>query len=262
MQFDFRNKVVAFWERQTQSPATRRQRVFDAVFGILVPAFCLFVVSLALDEGLAPIALFAYLEITIESIALGYYLLFCRSSRFLAGVLLAGALFSCLIAIVLLLFVPFAAVGFISSLFQPDLALFSVFVLIFSLVPMATAFVFCRNTERCLKGGRTLPSRTRLQAVATLACIITIGAPVAIQLVVFRLTHYSIQVVLSGSEEEVPTAVRTLKWLYVLPSVNVEQLASSYKSSADPNLRERLSSAYRSITGRSIEHLSRDFHPM
>lgn len=262
MQFDFRNKAVAFWKRQTRSPATRRQRVLDAVFGILVPAFCLFVGRAVLDEGLAPIALFAYLEVTIVSIVLGYYLLFCRSSRFLAGVLLAGALFSCLIAIVLLLFIPFAAVGFVSSLSQPDLALFFVFVLIFSLVPMATAFVFCRNTERCLKGGRTLPSRTRPQAVAALACIITIGAPVAIQLVVFRLTHHSIQVVLSGSEEEVPRAVRTLKWLYVLPSVNVEHLASSYKSSTDPNLRERLSSAYRSITGRSIEHLSRDFHPM
>jgi hypothetical protein len=262
MQFDFRNKVVAFRKRQTQSPATRRERVFDAAFGILVPAFYLFVGLAVLDEGPAPIALFAYLEITIESIALGYYLLFCRSSPFLAGVLLAGALFSCLIAIVFLLFIPFAAGGFVSSLSQPDLALFFVFALIFSLVPMATAFVFCRNTERCLKGGRTLPSRTRPQAVAALACIIAIGAPVAIQLVVFRLTHYSIQVVLSGSEEEVSTAVRTLKWLYVLPSVNVEQLASSYKSSTDPNLRERLSSAYRSITGRSIEHLSRDFHPM
>lgn len=210
MQFDFRNKAVAFWKRQTQSPATRRQRVFDAVFGILVPAFCLFAVPWR--RGLfAPIALFACLEIMIESTALGYYLLFCRSSRFLAGVLLAGALFSCLIAIVFLLFIPYAPVFFIWLLSQRDFALLwvPVFLLIVSLVSMATAFVFCRNTERCLKGGRTLPSRTRPQAVAALACIITIGAPVAIQLVVFRLTDYSIQVVLSGSEEEVPTAVRT-----------------------------------------------------
>jgi hypothetical protein len=262
MQFDFRNKAVAFWKRHTQSPATRRQRVFDAIFGILIPAFCVIVGGAVLDEALAPLALFAYLEFMIESIALGYYLLFCPSSQFLVGVLLAGALFSCLIAIVFLLLIPFVAMGFVFWLSQLDLALFCVFALILSVVPMATAFVFWRNTERCLKGGRNLQSRTRPRAVTALACILTVGAPVAIQLVVFRVTHYSTQVVLSGSEGEVPRAVRTLKWLYFLPSVNVEQLARSYKSSTDPNLRERLSKAYRLITGRSIEHLSRDFHPM
>ena len=258
MQFDFRNKAAAFWKRQTEPPATRRQRVFDSVFGILVPAFCLFVGGADFDKVLAPIALFAYLEIAIGSIALGYYLLFSRSSRFLAGVLLVGALFSCLIAIVFLPLIPFAVVGFVWSLSQPDLALSFVLLLLLILVLLLPAFVFCRNTERCLKGGQTPPSRLRLQAVAALACIITIAAPASIQRVVFGLTHHAIQVVLSGSEEQVPRAVRTLKWLYALPSVDVEHLASSYKSSTDPNFRERLSSAYRSITGRSIEHFNRN----
>jgi len=270
MQLDFRNKAVVFWKRQTQSPATRLQRVFDAIFGILVPALCVVVDRGVFWQGpdrmiglLGPIALFAYLEITIGSIALGYYLLFCRSSLFLTGVLLTGALFSSLIAVVFLPFTflfLFVVVPSLSS--QPDLALASVLIGIFCLAPLAAAFVFSRNTKRCWKDSRTSPSHTRPQVVAALACILTIGVPVAIQLAVFGITHHSIQVVLSGSEEEVPTAVRTLKWLYVLPSVNVERLASSYKSSTDPHRRERLNSAYRTITGRSIERPGRDFHPM
>lgn len=265
MHFNFRN-IAGFWKRQTQLPSTPRQRIFDAVFGILVPVVCVVVDPGVIRMGLIEaIALFAYLEIVIGIIALGYYLLFCRSSAFLTGVLFAGAFFSVLLAVVFLPFTLLFLIGavslFFSQPFQGDLELAAVFFAFVSLVPFVCAFVFARNAERCRKVCRTSSPRTGPQAVAVLAAMLTIGARVVLQLAVILLTHHSIQVVRSGSDQDVLAAVRTLKWLYVLPSVNVEGLVSSYKSSTDPHLRERLASAYWSITGRSVEQQGRDFHP-
>jgi hypothetical protein len=108
-----------FLRRQFTGTATRPQIIFDLVVGIILPILCLifdpivFRGSFGFGGGLLKsFQLFAYAVIGLEVLTLGLWLMWgewagaWRSA--IGGVLLAGAFFSFLIAIILL---PFSLMG-------------------------------------------------------------------------------------------------------------------------------------------------------
>jgi len=113
----FRN----FWRRQFSSEVTRGQVAFDVVLGIIVPVQCLILdpVVFRFHDGLMsgpgilqPFRIFAYTSIGLGMLALSLWLLLGDriqwASAFLAGVFLYGALFACLLGILLL---PMSFIG-------------------------------------------------------------------------------------------------------------------------------------------------------
>src|SRR5918911_1676949 len=110
-----------FWRRQFLPTATQAQVIFDVVVGIMLPILCLVFDPIVFRGGfgheggiLKQYQLFAYTVIALEVLTLALWLaLGARAGTWLsaiAGILLAGALFSFIIAVVIL---PFSIFGLI-----------------------------------------------------------------------------------------------------------------------------------------------------
>jgi hypothetical protein len=238
------SKIAApgFWSRQFRSPATRKQRVFDFCFGIVAPVLCVIFDPVVFTPGAMGLTgslygwrVFGYAEIVIGVILLAYYLLTQRSSSWLAGALLSGALFALVVGIVLL-----------------PLTLLGMFILIgfFGLTPFLTAFVFLRNGYRCWQESTARRPATRGVPVAVVAAVLVCGIPLALQVGLSAFADRAISGLQSESDQEFAQAVRSLKRIHLV--LDEDKIVSLYRH-ADARHRERLSAAYREITGRSIE---------
>ena len=137
-----------FWVRQFAMPATRRQRVFDVIFGLAMPVVCMIfdpIVFKGSDvlsgEGmLSELQWFPYSGLAIELIALGLWLHYGeRLGRWrdvLGGIMLGGAIIAALIAVTIF---PLSLIGI-------------VFMLVGTLgfTPFLTSLVLARNATRAL----------------------------------------------------------------------------------------------------------------
>lgn len=234
--------VHGFWKCQYALNATVPQIVFDIFFGAILPVVCLL-----MDPGifrgnglpgtsrLAHFGLFAYLEIALCIAALIFYLVTRRSSRFLAGMLYAGMLFSLAVGIMIL---PLTIVG--------------VFMLIgvLGLTPFLTGFVFQRNARRCWRRSSRKSSPTAI-FVAAFAAAMTMFAPLAIQFEAVKITDNAMLRLRTGTDEEASRAIHTLKMACVV--VDTDRLAMAYGNTDDKKVRERLSRAFHELTGEKVE---------
>src|SRR5260221_14757198 len=132
-----------FWRRQFRKESTSEQRVFDSIFGIIVPLFCavadpaIFKGSLIGDAFLGAYKPFAYILGLASVVALGIWLSIGRRSRLLSclfsGLFLAGAIFSLAVGIIL---IPLSVVGL------------AIGIGVLGFAPFLSAFVYARNTVR------------------------------------------------------------------------------------------------------------------
>ena len=237
-----KRSASGFWSRQFRSPATTKQRVFDICFGIVAPVLCvIFDPAVFARSGIWGAGMlygwrvFGYAEIIIGVALLAYYLFAQRCSRFLAGALLASALFAFAVGVVLL-----------------PMSLMGMFILIgvFGLTPFLTAFVFLRNGYRCWRESTAHQPVIRAVVVAVLAGVLVCGIPLALQMSLAALAKRAIAQLQSDSDREFAQAIGLLKRINV--GVDQDNIVSLYQH-ADAKHRERLSSAYKEITGRSIE---------
>ncbi len=139
-------KKEGFWKRQFAADPTAAQDRFDLWFGVALPVAC-FVLDPAIFKGgilgrglLEAYRLFAYM---VSALEIGMFLCWFTFRRDLAefaapfaGVLVAGAIFSMVIGVVLLPLSVFA------TLFVIGIAGFT---------PFFTAFVYLRNGVRAMK---------------------------------------------------------------------------------------------------------------
>src|SRR5689334_15421973 len=102
-----------FWRRQFDGAPTRAQRGFDVTFGLVMPVLCFYFDPVVFrggfinDHGLYPGVRFcAYAISALERVALCVWLLRAGRARLgpalLAGVLLAGAMFSFIVGVLIL----------------------------------------------------------------------------------------------------------------------------------------------------------------
>ncbi len=140
-----------YWVRQFTPPATRRQRVFDLIFGLVMPVVCMIFDPIVFKgsglfsgEGiLGELRWLVYVGLAVELIALGIWLQYGeRLGRWrdvVGGTLLGGAVVAALIGVTIF---PLSLIGIL-------------FILVGTLgfTPLFTSLVLARNAARALTRG-------------------------------------------------------------------------------------------------------------
>jgi hypothetical protein len=235
-----------FWRRQFDDAPTPAQRRFDVTFGVLMPVLCLVCDPVVFRGGLmgegglySEYGLYAYTISALEIVALCAWLFAAgragRRPAALAGMLLAGGLFSFLVGFAIL---PYSLFGLL-------------FLLIGALgfVPFLTAFVYLRNGWRAAGAvGRAGQGSPGL-AAAALACgfFFALGAPAVAHVSVTSEVAAALEDVREGRELS-RERLRALRMAAASGSGIYDELVWEYRREGDPVRRARLAKAYEQVT--------------
>ena len=156
-------KKIGFWRRQFQENVTSNQKVFDWIFGIVLPVICFtfdpFVFSRN-NTPLGPIKPFAYLLSFASIMMMMAFLLWGRKLKwlngFLSGFFALGATISLLIGVLLF---PFSLIGLI------------VLVGALGFTPLFSAFVYWRNAVRAFNYAQPVLGKRFLIQTAILSAL-------------------------------------------------------------------------------------------
>jgi hypothetical protein len=236
-----------FMRRQFDVRATRGQKIFDVLVGVALPLVCLYfdpVVFRSTGFGrplLGGYRMFAYAVIGLEVALLAAWLTFGERVRewgaMLGGALMAGALFSLVVGVVLL---PFSVIGL----------MFLVGALGFS--PLLAAFVYWRNGRRALRASATRLEGTRRALALAFGATLALGAPAYAHLRVARAVSHAVEQLTAGDEAQALAATRRLKVFGWLAPVEFDSLARAYAREPDAAKKARLAHAYRELTGGEV----------
>ncbi len=249
-----RNATGGFWARQFGERVTRPQRLFDVVFGIIAPAFCLLFDPVVfgswqgVGEGiLQDYRAFGYTITLLSFLTLILWLKLAPRLGFIvaavAGGLLASAAFAAVVGVRL---VP-------PSLWAIALGDFAVVIGALGFTPFLTAFVFVRNGVRTWRVAKRVCRPLPVVLPAMLGAAIMLGAPALLQGCAVRASAKAIAQIAGGNRQEARYGMTTLTiWR---PLIGVHGLVRACKQEADPARRVRLKRAYAQITGRSLAGL-------
>ncbi|HJR07753.1 MAG TPA: hypothetical protein VJ842_10870 [Pyrinomonadaceae bacterium] len=240
----------AFLRRQFLDEATLAQVIFDITVGMVVPVLCLMFDPIVFRGGVfgQPLAarfqLFAYSVIAVEIVALGVWLAIGKRAGewcgVLFGIMLAGALFSAVVGILLL---PFSIIGLLFALLG-----------VFGFTPFLTAFIYLRNARRALIVARTQMPRAGLFVTLLLGATLSLGVPAFAHWRVGSLVERSLTEILDGDDAHAAAAARRLRHVSWLAPRETDQLVRAYGSETDPARKARLARAYQEMTGDDIEN--------
>lgn len=138
------NTEIGSWKRQVDDNVTKKQIVFDTLFGIVIPILCLVFDPVVFRGGwalLSELSIFAYSAIGFGICSFGLWLLFRDQLPFevlgmITGILSIGSILSFIFGFVLL---PVSIFG---------VAMYGLGLLGFT--PFFTAYVYHRNSKRAL----------------------------------------------------------------------------------------------------------------
>jgi hypothetical protein len=235
-----------FLRRQFTGTATRPQIIFDLIVGVIVPILCLVFDPIVFRSGfgsrdgiLKDWQLFAYIVIGLEVATLALWLaLPSRAGAWLSaigGILLAGAIFSFAIALVIL---PISLLGLVFY-----------FIGVLGFTPFLTGFIYLRNGRRALGAA----GASGLTGPLLLGIVFVLGVPAVAQWRVSRMVTESVQELIGGDAHQQAAATSRLKYLSWIVSRELDDLVWAYTSATDQARKERLARAYREITGEDIE---------
>lgn len=241
-----------FLRRQFAGTATRPQTVFDVVVGIILPILCLIYDPIVFRSGfggeggfLKDFKLFAYSVIALEVLTLALWFAWgARAGVWLSaigGILLAGALFSFAIALVLL---PISLFGLIFY-----------FIGALGFTPFITALIYLRNGRRALRAaGGAGALRYGLTGPLLLGVVFALGVPALAQWRVSRMVRESAEEIINGDAHQQAAAASRLKYVYRITGTDLDDMVWAYSRSGEQAHKERLAKTYRELTGRDIEH--------
>ena len=235
-------KTGGFWKRQFQEVPTRKQRVFDWAYGVVIPIICVAADPIVFrnDGILAAYRPFAYLLSSVSILAMAAWLLWGQRlgwlNSVLAGLFFVGACVSLLVGIILF---PFSLLG--------------LFVLIgfLGFTPLLSAIVYMRNGVRAYRSGRlALDNKTAWQA-AVLAAVFSVVIPYVVNWEIYRL----VQRVANGDVSSIRRNSAKLK--YVAPLADLTPVVDSYFNRKVTGNRFEfeieLATAYKNLSGEDIE---------
>jgi hypothetical protein len=158
-----------FWKRQFQKETTKGQKVFDGIFGIILPVICFFfdpIVFRGNGAFLGAFKPFAYLLSYFSIMALLAFLLWNEKLKWLNGFLSGLFGFAALIStgIGILLF-PFSLIGMV------------ILIGFLGFTPLFTGFVFWRNAARTYKTAKPLLGTKLLANMMILSAILSFTIP-------------------------------------------------------------------------------------
>ena len=241
-------KTSGFWARQFADIPTEKQDRFDVVFGIVLPVICLVVDPIVFQGGffgerpfLGRFQLFAYLFCGLQ---IGIFLCWRTLARHLlpaagliGGVLLAGALFSFIVGVLIF---PLTLVGLI------------VLIGIVGFTPFLTSFVYLRTGIRALRSQQRNALFESRFLLAIVAALLSVAMPGLVSQHVSTTISTSVNQIVYGNPQEAQVAVDRLKWLPV-SSTSMSQLVDAYSNETRTEKKNVLKRYYEEITGEDIE---------
>ena len=238
-----------FVERQFYHPPTIIQNNFDVALGVMMPILCFYFdpgilrnSSLGFPMGppISQVSMFIYIlsAMAIPTLVLWLWLgpRLKRWSGIVGGMLLAGAILSFTIGVVIL---PLTFIGLI------------MLIGVLGFVPFLTAFVYLRNGLRAIaQANLTLP-RFQLVGSVLLGATLIIGIPVIAQQQLTQIVNESMAQILRSDDQSVDEAIsraKSFKWL-----IDTRPILLAYEKETDPVRKERLAKAYQELEGEDIE---------
>jgi hypothetical protein len=231
-----------FWARRYPLEPNLWHKIFDVVLGIVLPLICLVADPFVFKDeftgrpGLfGALAMFAYTAAALSMAALLVWMVFHPRSAFLAGMLLAGAIFSLIVGLVLL---PFSLIGLI------------IVIGVLGFTPLGTALIYHRNYRRAVR--RLNPDEpVSLRNLAVMAgCASVIVLSVFAQVSANQMADSAVSAIFEGRE---PNVVG-MAMLRSLPlRIGLDDVVQRYEVEIDPVQKERLAKAYLAATGDNIE---------
>lgn len=238
---------LGFWRRQFMPPTSRAQLAFDVFFGMVAPVLCFVfdpvVFKSDFDDGLfSSYQGYAYMVSGAEILVLLTWLIWGKQLQpragLAGGILMAGALFSGLIGVVIL---PFTLVGLFLG------------IGIFGFIPFLTALVYYRNGRQALQLAQNhFPDRAYLGTVA-LGSLLVLSAPAGVNLIASRFVSASMNEVIHGNPQSADAAVDQIKYVRFLARPEIDKLVSAYAAETEPSRKNELKRRYSRLTGEDLE---------
>ncbi len=225
---------------------------FSVIMGILGPIFCLAVQEVVIPglqfelpglRFMGLFVLFSYGVIGLEIVVLALWLVLADRlgtwCGFLSGIFFAGSLFAGVLGLVLL---PYSLVGL----------LFGIGIL--GLVPLFTALVYYFHAARAYRQSRLLKGGARPWIAPLLGMALTFGVPGVIQVRGSLVVRSALREIVDGN----PAGIARLRtWL---PIVYRDRILNLYLAETEPVRRERLASAFKTLTDEDLESMAWRFN--
>jgi hypothetical protein len=241
---------IGFWKRQFQVQGNSKQKVYDWIFGVILPVICFVFDPIVFKGNAWGVAVFgnykpfAYLLSFVSIMAMAAWLIWGAKLKwlngFLAGLFFIGGLISLGIGIVL---IPFSLMGLI------------IMVGILGFTPLFTALVFLRNAFRAVQSSKTILEESVLIYSVAFGSIFSFVVPWVINVEIVK----SLENIEKGDAQIVRAEAEKLK--YVKPLVNFDNLALIYQRTSFENRQtdkmKAIAEVYNQLTGENVENKSR-----
>ena len=233
-----------YFRRQFDEESTYKQRGFDWVFGVILPVICFSFDPAVFNTSeiwgseayLAEIKPFAYLLSFASIMAMMAWLIWGKKLKWLSGALsgffAVGGIVSLGVGVTLL---PISILG-----------LLAYFLGALGFVPFLSAIVFLRNAVRTHKSAKNFIEKPMFIRAFVLTGLFAVITPAVINVEINRMVDR----LRTGETSQI---IRSANLIYLVsPIVNVDSLTRDYHDSKDPERKEALEEAYRTITGKEM----------
>lgn len=210
-------RMSVFFRRQLQREITVKQKIFDWIFGVIMPTVCFALDPLFFRDGVAREALlgayrpFVYLLSFSLIMATAAVLLFGNKFKifnvFLSGLFAVGGIVALAIGIALL---PLSLIGL------------AFIIGILGFTPLLTSFVYLRNAGRAFETAGPFLRPSALTGAFVLSAILSVTVPM--------IVNVRIQALLKGMKTgDVATVqMNTRQLKYAAPLANFNTLAGNF----------------------------------
>jgi hypothetical protein len=240
--------TTGFWRRQFMPSTSRAQIIFDVVFGVVAPVLCfafdpIVFKSTGFGGALIPeYQAYAYMVSGIEILLMLIWMVCGRQlqprTRLLGGLLIAGAVFSWLIGVLLL---PFTLIG-----------LFLI-IGIFGFTPFLTGLVYWRNGRSAFQLAQNHFVDSSWIGPVAAGWVLALGVPAGVNFIASQFVSQSMNAVLYANPQSADMAVDQIKYLRFFAQPEVDRLVSAYAVESEHSRKEELKRRYLRLTGEDID---------
>jgi hypothetical protein len=232
-----------FWRRQFQPDATKSQKRFDWIFGVVLPVVCFFFDPIVFKTSGALLGTykpFAYILSFVSVMAMMAWLIWGAKLKWLSGALaglfLVGGTVSLGVGVVLL---PYSVFGLIIAIGA------------LGFTPLFTSLVYLRNSLRAYESARPFLEKRVLVNLYYLSLILSTVIPSVANVQIKE----TLDEMLKGDAQTIRSNGRKLK--FVAPLVNFDVLVEHYYFKDNETEKEILAEEYERLTGKDFRKLGR-----
>jgi hypothetical protein len=234
---------IGYWKRQFQAQGNSKQKVYNWIFGVILPVICFAFDPIVFKGGFGGSAMFAnykpfaYLLSFTCVMAMAAWLIFGEKLKwlngFLAGLFFLGGIVSLGVGIVLLPFSLFGLVVLIGAL---------------GFTPLFTAVIFLRNAFRALHASKGFLAKE----VRAYAFAFGIIFSASLAWTINSEIKNSLRWIEIGNPQVAYDESRKLK--YLAPLVNFDNLTTIYRNTPKESEKSKaIAEIYKELTGKNIE---------